>query len=236
MKSKILIVSLILPVSLLLADQSQTHAFAKKPPRIACGDSPAQLLKKRAPYVKIADTYIFAGYRQVSAKNQDPVILRFDGGKRTWCRKDYETNNDDGRAYALFYDGTRLYAAFSATGTQGKASRDFRRFTQQGWMKSYGRGGGAKSAVILKLNPDTGEGISGTFVNAVLKNGKSNSLVVNHMNLSDGALVVQADSWYSPRRPDRQALSCSGKSPFAVRLQFEQDLSALRSVEADGCN
>jgi hypothetical protein len=45
-----------------------------------------------------------------------------------------------------------LYGVFTATGTQGTSSTDYRRFTTTGWLTSYGAGGGPKVSVILKIN------------------------------------------------------------------------------------
>ena len=228
------IVSYLIPASL-AADQDRPRAFSKHPPRVSCKDKQEDLLKKNAPYVKRGDTYIFAGYAQVSGKNQNPVIVRFDRGGFAWCRKDYETSSDDGRAYGLYFDGANFYAAFSVSGTQGAKSRDFRRFTRRGWLRSYGKGGGPKSAVILQLSPKDGRPLSGTYVNSILKNGKSNSFVITDMIFSGRGLEVQADAWFSPRKPDRTGMTCKGKSPFKATLLFNEDLTKLLESGARGC-
>lgn len=63
----------------------------------------------------------------------------------------------------MLWSGDLLYVVFTATGAQGDASGDLRRFTQQGWLTSYsdaspGGGGGAKVSAIVQLDPATGDG------------------------------------------------------------------------------
>ncbi len=187
--------------------------------------------------VAFGTSRIYIGYQQVSSTNKNPIMVRFNSGQRVWCRTNYEMSGDDGEGYGLLWDGgNMLYGVFSATGTQGSSSQDYRRFTSQGWLSSYGNGGGPKASVILRINPNTGVANAGTFVTSQLSNGRTNSLVVRSLAWNNSRLVVQANAWFSPRRPNRQPLSCSGSSPFDYRLVLVANLSRAVTASADRCS
>ncbi len=202
----------------------------------SCRDSEAVIRRKSGPVVAFGRSHIYAGYQQVSSDNQNPIVARFDRGRRTWCRTDYETTGDDGKGYGLLWNGgNALYAVFSATGSQGTASQDYRRFSTRGWLSSYGSGGGPQVAVIARLNPNTGNPVAGTFLTGVLSSGRTNSLLVRALAWSDGRLTVTADSWYAPRRIDRQPMTCTGSSPFVYTLTLGANLSQAAAATAERC-
>jgi len=202
----------------------------------SCSDGEAALIRRGVPSVTIGTSRIFIGYQQVSRDNQNPIVARFNNGQQVWCRTHIEVTGDDGKGYGLLWNGgSVLYGVFSATGTQGTASQDYRRFTQEGWLRSYGGGGGPQVSVILRLNPNTGQPNRGTFVTAQLSNGRSNTLVVRNLEWTGSNLVVTADSWYSPRRPNRQPFTCQGNSPFRYRLWLSADLRRALRARADRC-
>lgn len=203
----------------------------------SCRDTEATIHQKGGPVVAIGGSRIYIGYRQVSANNQNPIMARFDNGRRVWCRENYEITEDDGRGYGLLWNGNNvLYAVFSATGTQGTVSQDYRRFTTNGWLRNYGSGGGPQVSVIARINPSTGAPVAGTFLSGVLSNGQTNSLQVRGLSWTGTRLVVTADSWYSPRRADRSALTCSGSSPFRYRVVFNPYLSRVYGASAYRCS
>jgi hypothetical protein len=200
-----------------------------------CNDSEATIRAKNGARVVKGTTSIYIGYQQVSSTNKDPRIVRFDNGVRTWCRSDYETTGDDGSGYGLLWgsDGA-LYGVFSSTGTQ--TGNDFRRYSNGRWMSSYGSGGGAKVAVIARIDPANGNVNYATFLSARKNDGTSNSLQVTGLGWNGRHLTVQANSWWSPRRPDRTAMTCSGTSPFTYTSVFTGDLITMTSAAAVGCN
>ncbi len=162
-------------------------------------------------------------------------MIRFDGGRQTWCRTDLERTGDDGNAYGLFWSGSTLLAVVSATGAQGSPSEDLRRFTASGWLTSYSDaapmgGGGPKVAAVVRLDPATGAGIpgNGTWLTANRK-GKVNSVAVTAIAPAGGGYRITINSWFSPRGIDRKPLTCTGGSPFAMTYTFD---AALRSVSA----
>lgn len=200
-----------------------------------CNDSEATIKAKNGPRVTYGSSTIYIGYQQVTSLNKDPRIVRFDNGVRKWCRSDYETTLDDGAGYGLFWNGTVLYGVFSSTGTQ--IGLDFRRFATSGWLTNYGFGGGAKVAVLARINPVDGTVNAATFVSSKKpSDGKTNSLVVKALSWNGSALTVNADSWWTPRRVDRNSMNCTGASPFKYTLKFSGDLKTISSATAVGCS
>lgn len=225
--------------------QTATQTSVRSAISFSCRDSEAAIRRKNGATVAIGGTRFYIGYQQVSANNQNPILVRFDNGRRTWCQTRYETTNDDSRGYGLVWDGQgTLYAVFSSTGTQGAPSQDFRRFATRGWLTSYGNGGGAKAAVLARINPNTGNVTAATFLSSVLTTGRTNSIQVTSLGLAGnrGALpernrlVVEADSWFAPRRADRQPMQCTGSSPFRYRLEFNANLQTVIRATADRCS
>jgi hypothetical protein len=200
-----------------------------------CNDSEATIKAKNGPKVTLGLTTIYIGYQQVTSLNKNPRIIRFDNGTKTWCRSDYETTNDDGTGYGLLWNGGNvLYGVFTSTGSQ--TGNDFRRFANNRWLSSYGSGGGAKVAVIARINPANGDVYYATFVTAKRpSDGKTNSLVVKSLSWNGINLTVNADSWWSPRRPDRNIMTCSGSSPFQYTAVFTGDLTKVNSASAVNC-
>lgn len=205
---------------------------------LSCSDTEADLRARGAIGITTGSTTFYAGFTQVAATNQNPVLARFDNGQQTWCRDDYETTRDDSRGYGLVWDGgDRLYAAFSVTGTQGTPDQDFRRFATTGWLNSYGLGGGPQVAVIAQVDPNTGNITTASFLSALQSNGTSNTLRVTELALQDNGLFVRAESAFSPRRSDRTAFSCQdGLSGFDYRVTFTDDLGSVTTATADRCS
>lgn len=224
--------------------QLPSHVITAAPENqtFACTDSEADLIDRSVTSAGVNGKTIYVGYQQVSANNQNPIVARFDNGVQVWCRTDYETTGDDNRATGVWWNGSDsgLYLIFSATGTQGSSDQDFRRFTVNGWLSSYtdgspGGGGGPKVSIVAKANGGDGSIESATFVTAVLSSGKTNSLTVDQLTPSAESITIQARSWYSPRNPDKTAMTCEGSSPFAYTLTLSADLSTALSASAENC-
>lgn len=184
---------------------------------------------------------IYIGARQVSSGNQDPIVVRFDNGRRTWCRDDLERSGDDGRGYGLFWSDDVLLGVVSATGNQGDGTNDLRRFTNAGWLTSYGAasprgGGGPKVAAVIGLDPSSGNGRAaiGTWLTALNADGKVNSLVVRSIASAGGGVRIGVRSWFAPRGANRQAMTCTGASPFDVVYTFDSDLRTVTAVDGSG--
>lgn len=202
----------------------------------SCNDSEATIRRKNGPSVAFGNSRIYIGYQQVSRDNKNPVMVRFHNGRQIWCRNNYEVTGDDGEGYGLLWNGRSiLYGVFSATGTQGQPSWDYRRFTRRGWLRSYGSGGGPKAAVILRIHPSNGLATHGTFVSSVLSNGRTNSLRVRRLGWTGSRLVVTSSAWYSPRDANGRAMNCRGSSPFPYRIWLRPNLSGVTRVQAGRC-
>lgn len=213
-----------------------TQSKIGKATLMSCSDSEATLRAKGAVGVQLGSSSIYIGYRQVSKLNKDPILMRFANGRLSWCRTDLEVTNDDSTGYGLIWDGgNNLYGVFSSTGTQGMPSQDFRRFATAGWLTSYGMGGGAKVAVIARINPTTGMPTNATFLSAVLPDGRSNSLQITGLSWSNNALAVQANSWFVPRNVLKRGMTCGTGSPYVQTIQFNSILSSAIYSRADRC-
>lgn len=194
------------------------------------GTSGAVMVKE----TPLKDGIVKLGTLQVSKNNQNPIVAFFQSGKQVFCRKDIDASPVDARAIAATADKEHLYIAFS---TDGGANNPiaFTRFTKSGWQKSYGKGGGAKVIVLLKIRKADGEIVAGTYLTARKDDGKTNSIVVKKLAYENNSVQIQADSWYSPLRIDQSPYSCSGKSPYFYTIQLSPDLTTAMSTNAPQC-
>lgn len=205
-------------------------------------DTEAQIAASGAARITLGTQTIYIGTNQVSSINQNPIVASFDSANpaNNWVRTDYEVTGADGRGIGIATDGQSLYAVFTVDGTQGSISEDFRRAAidaEQAWLRSYGSGGGAKVSVLGRIDPTDGELLDAAYLSAILSSGNSNTLVVENLATnSDGNLVVNAQSYFSPRRPNGSALTqiTSGSSPFAYTVEITPDLKRVVSTSAVG--
>ncbi len=181
-------------------------------------------------------TYFAIGYRQVTANNQDPILMRFDNGSLTWARTDYENTGDDGTGRGLIYDPNKkmLHVVFTATGTQ--AGTNYTQFTSNGWLSSYGQGGGAKVVILARIDPTNGNPLAGTYVKAVLSNGNANTVQATGLSYSNQGITLQSNSFFSPLKMDKTRFNCQGSSPFPYTITFDLDLKNALEASATGCN
>lgn len=199
----------------------------------------AQAAQSGAARVKVGTQTLYIGTRQATSINQDPIVLSFEGGKLKWANSKYETTGADGRGLGLFYNGTSLYSVFSIDGTQGLPSQDFRRASggaTQAWMRSYGAGGGAKAAVVAKLDPKSGNLQSAVYLSAV-NSGKTNSFQVKGLGMNGKNLWVNALSYFAPRKINGTAMkqiNTTAKSPFSYGIELTPDLKTAVKASATG--
>ena len=233
--SVILVADLVLTQKAPPALAETVNSSIKNAVTFSCNDSEATIKAKNGPRVVNGSTSFYIGYQQLS-NNKNPVTIRFNNGIKTWCRTDYETTNDDGTGYGLYWNGSDvLYGIYSSTGSQ--TGNDFRRFASGRWLTSYGSGGGPKVAVIARINPANGEVSYATFLSAKkADNGQTNCLVVNNLSWNGANLTVQAKSWWTPRRANTNSMSCSGSSPYPYTVIFTGDLRTVTSASANTCS
>lgn len=206
-----------------------------------CQDNEVTVSASGATQIAFGNTVIYAGTRQVSANNQDPRLVRFDKGEQTWCLGNLETSGDDSRGYGLLWDGAdTLYALFSATGTQGEATTDFRRFAVNGWLSSYGAGGGARVAVLVRFDLVSGNPVTATYLSARRADGNSNGLTVTGLALtSTGDVVVRAETNAFPRSVNPNiTIDCPAYDGLVAdyTLILSADLSTAMSATAPSCS
>ena len=202
----------------------------------------AEIIASGAQKIAIGTQTIYIGTEQITSNNQNPIIRSFDplNPSNNWTRRDLETSGTDGRGLGLFWTGSALYGVFSVDGTQTDG-QDFRRATdeaKQDWLKSFGTGQG-KIAVIGQLDPNTGELIAAAHLSAVKSDGTTNSLFVTGASINEsGNIVVEAQSYFSPRQPDGSAMTKNPGnnegSPFGYTIEITSDLSEVVSTSAPG--
>jgi hypothetical protein len=189
-----------------------------------------ELKEKGAATVSIGSKVYYIGTQQVSADNQNPIMICFNEGEKLWSFESYENSPPDGKGVGLATDSELLYAAFSVDGgTYDKPF--FTEYTQNGWIKSYGQGGGPKVAVVLRINPDNGEPIEGSFLIAKKEDGSTNSLEITDMQIESEYLYVKTNSWYSPLDTEKNRIQVSGSSPFDYRVKLSKDLAKAIETE-----
>ncbi|NEQ51935.1 MAG: DUF4114 domain-containing protein [Leptolyngbya sp. SIO3F4] len=222
-----------------LSFTSVLSAISDNVVKFDANDTEADIQASGAQQITIGDQRIYIGTNQVSGNNQNPIIASF--GSQNWVGTDYEITGADGRGLGLVWTGTALYAVFTVDGTQGSPSEDFRRKSQDAttaWLRSYGQGGGPKASVIGQIDPATGELLAAAYLTAILSSGNSNTLTVTDIGTNnDGNLVVQAESFFSPRRPDGTAMTqvdTQVSSPFAYTVELTPDLQRVLSTRAVG--
>jgi hypothetical protein len=167
---------------------------------------------------------LYFGTKVASSTNLNPIVAVFDPatGNRLWCQDQFEVAGADGRAIGALYIPTEdiLYLAFTIDGTQGSESEDFRRFTVNGWIPSYGMGGGPKVSILLPVDRYIGtvvEGASGTYIKSELSNGNTNTLVIQDLSWdkigcgrsAEAVVRVQAQAYFLP-------MSLDGATPLAL--------------------
>ena len=204
-------------------------------------DDEATIAGKGGQKITLGTQTLYIGTWQKTGINQDPIIASFDSANpdNNWVKTDYEMTGADGRGYGLFWDGTNLYATFSTDGTQGTASEDWRRASgdaTQSWLRSYGAGGGAKIAVLGRIDLAMGNLLDAAYISARLSNGNTNSLEITDIENVDGNLKVTANSWFSPRNTDGSAMTQEGTggSPHAYTLLLSGDLKTAIGATATG--
>lgn len=207
------------------------------PAPISCSDTKAQLDGKKLSKVCSGNTCLYLAYRQASANNQDPVLVRFDGDSQTFCNQKIEDNGDDGLGVGLLWDDSKdyFYGAFTSKGTQ--PGNQYQDYTSGGWIPNFfgtiAQSSDTKVSVILKINLADGTPTKGTFMGAKLMNNDANTCIVSQMDVAQNEEVaIYFSSFFSPvdvpgsSPANSQRMTCTGKSPFIVGYKFDRDLSA----------
>ena len=203
------------------------------------GTSEANLIDLGAAKISFGNTTIYIGTNQVSGNNQDPIVTSFTNGIRDWVNS-YDSSGIDGRGVGLLWDeaSSNLYGVFTADGGSNGAN-SFGAATQGGWLSSYGRGGGPKASVLLKLNPDSGEAEAGTYLRSQLSSGNTNTVAPTDLDFVDGEVVFYGDAFFTPLGTDKQPFTektSDDGSPFAYRVVLSADLATATQAEAIGWN
>lgn len=218
-------------------------AIGTNAPKFTPGSTQTEIEQSGAQKITIGTQTIYIGTEQATANNQDPILRSFDpvNPANNWTQDTLETSGTDGRGLGLLWSGSALYGIFSVDGAQNNGT-DFRQAASsatQNWLKSYGTGGGPKIAVIAQLDPTTGALLKAAHLSAILNNGETNSLsIIGATVKNNGNIVIQAESFFRPRRPDGTALiqdpGNTAGSPFDYTIEITSDLRTVVSTNAPG--
>lgn len=184
-----------------------------------------------APSVTFGDTTIFVGFEQIG-DNQDPLVVRYDGAKQTYCTH-HEREPPDGRALGIAWDGgSTAYVVYTIVG--GGSALD--KAAKGGWLESYGRGGGPKVSVLGAVDAASGALTAATFVIAKKNDGSTNTHTPTGAPIrrEDGRIELRGSSAFQPVNPDRTPMTCTDY-PFATQYVLSADLRALECSSSTNC-
>jgi hypothetical protein len=215
------------------AAEGWESAYLEDSAGASCEDDEGAL--SELPHVTIGDSTIYAGYRQASGNNQNPIVARFDAGTRVWC-VEHEDDGPDGRAVGVTWDGgDYAYVVYTVVG----GGTDLE--GHDGWLASYApgaiSGGGPKVSVVGRVSALDGALDTATFVIAVRSAGE-----VNTHNpagavtvLEDGNVEFLGSSAHKPIDANGQRSMDCTDYPFESRYRFSADLRELVCADCTNC-
>lgn len=175
---------------------------------------------------------IYVGYEQLG-QNQNPIVVRFDGGAETYCVRN-EVESPDGRALGITWDGGPVaYVVYTIVG--GGSAFDAK--AKGKWLDGYGNGGASSKVSFLgAIDAANGELQFGTFVIAKKADGKTNTHAPTDAitRLADGRLEFRGSSAFQPMNPDKSVMQCTAY-PFDTRYIFSADLGTLTCSSSTNC-
>lgn len=179
---------------------------------------------------------LFAGYAQTSGNNQDPVVALVTDGETQWCKL-HENDGPDGRALGLAWDGGDVsYVVYSIVGGGSDLEK------RGGWLDSYApgaiSGGGPKVSVLGRVDTETGELLSSTFILAVTMAGKVNGMKPRSAPevMADGSVAFLGSSSHKPIGIDRKNSMTCTDYPFDATYRFTADLTEIVCAESTQCS
>lgn len=151
-----------------------------------------------------ADGNIYkVGFDQASSNNQNPYVEKTDaGGGQAW-RINHENTGVDGRAVLVTVDSNNNpWVIFTVDGGSNDNGYINKKEVEDGafsgvFQNGYGSGGGAKVAIIARLNPSTGKIVKGSFVTARLNSGNTNTFSITEVGFANGNFAFKgvANAW-----------------------------------------
>jgi hypothetical protein len=150
------------------------------------------------------------GYDQVTSVNQDAYVQKKNANGQVVWRLNYENTTPDSRGVWIALDENDTpWVIFSIDGGSGDTGYITRKEIEGApfsgsFLSGYGKGGGAKVAVLARLNPTTGKMVKATFLVSRTNEGnhnavdKTNSLEVTKFGVADGKVVLEANAWFKP--------------------------------------
>eukprot|EP01099_Mayorella_cantabrigiensis_P006956 TRINITY_DN597_c0_g1_i2.p1 TRINITY_DN597_c0_g1~~TRINITY_DN597_c0_g1_i2.p1 ORF type:complete len:242 (-),score=26.62 TRINITY_DN597_c0_g1_i2:50-775(-) len=182
---------------------------------------------------------VVGGYR-MDGNNKDPILIKFDSGKRSWCRYDYDINPQNSDIYGLAYSSQfsdSVWVVFGVEGQSGFPHSDLRRAASSGWLSDYGGGSqGARVSVLARINLRDGSLMKATFISGFSdSNPVPNWLLVNKLDFPAGGVSVSATSYWRPRLADGSPMSCPIPPPYSYSLNFTATLASVQHSSSGEC-
>ena len=207
---------------------------------LSCTMTRAEAEASGAAFVAVGERAIFAGFRQVSANDRNPLVLAFEGDSLLWCREDYDTTGFDVSATGVLWDGgDLLFCSFRVAGFPGASSGLVQAAAAgNGWQAVVSNAGNARIGGLFALSPDDGAlADTGTFLVSRLSSGAANLCEIEGLAFcDDGDLLVYTASGFSPLRPDLSRMTNTGAaaSPTPYRVRLAPDLTTAVAAQAIG--
>lgn len=150
------------------------------------------------------------GYDQVTPTNQDAFVEKKNTSGQVIWKLYYENTAPDSRGVWITLDENDTpWVIFSIDGGSGDVGYITRKEVEGtpfsgSFLSGYGKGGGAKVAILTRLNPTTGKMIKATFLVSRTNEGnhnavdKTNSFEVTKFGVANDKVVLEANSWFKP--------------------------------------
>jgi uncharacterized protein YwbE len=185
------------------------------------------------------------GYDQISGDDQDPFVLKTNAsGNEVWRIRHDQTPRDARAMMIALDEADRPYVVYTTDGGSNDSDRFQTNHVEDGAFSdapfgSYGAGGGAKVAIVVRLDPDTGKIERGTFLIARLSSGNTNTINPKGLSVSESTVSLDVESAAWPPAPgatqgnwqrfDETVFNDDARPP--LRYSFSPDLTEITNVQ-----
>lgn len=213
----------------------------------------AEVIRVSEKEITVGEYTYAIWYDQVSKNNQDAWIKKKDAnGNNVWKHMVAASPADEKWAFVTYADGY-IWAAYTVDGGSNSDQYITKKHIEQGAFDNvvfagYGRAkGAAKVSIVVKMNPETGKIVKGTFVMSRTNPGninaveKTNSFAVKNISLEGEDVVVYGHSRYLPpaagsnnanfvQHPNANADTKTGWYR-QVELRFDKDFREIKKSD-----
>lgn len=184
------------------------------------------------------------GYDQVSANNQDSFVEKKDSKGITLWKITHAASPADERAVLVTLDEEKNpWVVFTVDGGSYDERYITKKFTspdafENVYQNSYGQGGGAKVAVVAKLDAKDGKIIKASFLTARLNNGNTNAFTIHKIGVHKNQILLEAETAAWPPASGKAYQKMSGvtdedrvNNAFHLQLSMNSNLSEILQSE-----